>query len=125
MTFQNNSERAAHLFYSEGCGSRATASYVARAMVDDGLIAPDLPEPRTFPNGEREWYTTDGWVSLDTDGKITVVYDKRDEDDLAAGSEIEPGERVFTEVSEAHDLALALLAAVTYTKKESDHDHEH
>ena len=87
-------------------------------LADAGRLMPDLPEPQTFPNGEREWYTLDGWVNLGTDGTITVVYDERDEDDLVAGAEIEPGELVFTRISEAKILARAFLAATNYAEKE-------
>ena len=92
------------------------AGVASRRLADAGLLTPDLPEPHTFPNGEKEWYTPDGWVNLDTDGTITVVYDERDEDDIAAGAEIEPGELVFTRVREARALACALLAAADHAE---------
>lgn len=95
---------------------------IAQALADAGLLAPDLPEPHTFPNGEKEWYTLDGWVNLDTDGTITVVYDERDEDDIAAGAEIDPGELVFTRLSEAKVLARAFLAATNHAEKENKHE---
>lgn len=91
-------------------------SGTAQALADAGLLTPDPPEPQTFPNGEREWSTLDGWVNLDTDGTITIVYDERDEDDLAAGAEIEPGELLFTKISEARSLAYALLAAADHAE---------
>lgn len=89
----------------------------ANALADAGLLAPDLPEPQTFPDGEREWYSLVGFVNLDTDGTITMVYDERDEDDLAAGAEIEPGELVFTRLSEVRVLADALKAAVDHAEE--------
>lgn len=89
---------------------------IARALAKAGLLAPEKPEPQTFPSGEREWSTLDGWVNLDTDGTITMAYDERDEDDLAAGAEIEPGELVFTRISEARDLANILNAAANHAE---------
>ena len=94
----------------------------AENLADEGRLMPDLPEPQIFPNGEKEWYTPDGWVNLDNDGTITIVYDERDEDDIAAGAEIEPGELVFTRISEANDLALAFLAATIYAQKEETNE---
>lgn len=94
----------------------------AENLADEGRLMLELPEPQTFPNGEREWYTLSGWVNLDTDGKITIVYDERDEDDIAAGAEIDPGELVFTRISEANDLALAFLAATIYAQKEETNE---
>lgn len=97
------------------------AGVATQRLADAGLIAPDLPdlpEPQTFPNGEREWSSLIGFVNLDTDGTITMAYDERDEDDLAAGAEIEPGELVFTRISEARALADALYAAANHAEKE-------
>lgn len=111
----------------DACGNtnpscRDVAEGIAWALAADGLLAPDLPEPQTFPNGEREWYTLDGWVNLDTDGTITIVYDERDEDDIAAGAEINPGELVFTRLSEAKVLASAFLAATNHFEKEKNNE---
>ena len=89
---------------------------IARRLADEGLITPDLPELQTFPSGEREWSTLDGFVNLDTDGTITISYDERDEDDVIAGVEIDAGELVFTKISEARSLALALLAAADHAE---------
>lgn len=94
--------------YSWSEGSKAAAEVIQSL--------PDLPEPHTFPNGEKEWYTLDGWVNLDTDGTITVVYDERDEDDIAAGAEIASGELVFTKPVAARDLVLAFLAATNHAE---------
>lgn len=94
------------------------AGALAEALADAGCRMLDLPEPQTFPNGEREWYTPDGWVNLDTDGTITIVYDERDEDDIIAGAEIDPGELVFTRISEAKVLVLAFLAAINQAGKD-------
>lgn len=94
------------------------AGALAEALDDAGCRILNLPEPQTFPSGEREWYSLVGWVNLDTDGTITMAYDERDEDDLAAGAEIEPGELVFTRISEARALADALYAAANHAEKE-------
>lgn len=91
---------------------------LANDLADAGLLAPDLPEPYVFPSGEREWSSLVGWVNLDTDGTVAVVYDERDEDDIAAGAEIDAGELVFTRISEVRFLALALLAAADYAERE-------
>lgn len=111
-----NIERAAEVIQKKLGVMTISAKDAARRLAKAGLLAPDLPEPQAFPNGEREWYSINGWVNLDTDGTITVVYDERDEDDLAAGAEIEPGELVFTRISEAREIADDLLAAADYAE---------
>lgn len=109
----NNIDRAAEIIHQHHDNCTDAAAHLDLA----GLLAPDLPEPQTFPNGEKEWCLLDGWVNLDTDGTIAVVHDERDEDDIAAGAEIEPGELVFTKISEARALALSLLAAADHAEE--------
>ena len=87
-------------------------------LADEGRLMLDLPEPQTFPSGEREWYVLDGFVNLDTDGTITIAYNELDEDDIAAGAEIDSGELIFTRLNEAKVLARAFLAATIYAEKE-------
>lgn len=108
----NNIDRAAGIIHQH----HDNCTDAAARLADAGLLAPDLPEPLTFASGEREWYALIGFVNLDTDGTITVVYDERDEDDIAAGAEIEPGELVFTRISEARKLADALRAAADHAE---------
>ena len=112
----NNIDRIAEVIRRVDGDHTLGAGALAEALAAAGRRAPNLPEPHTFPNGEREWYTPDGWVNLDTDGTITMVADERDEDDIAAGAEMEPGELAFTRISEARNLALALLAAADYAE---------
>lgn len=111
-----NINRAAEVIRQVDGDHTLGAGALAEALADAGRLAPNLPEPHTFPNGEKEWYTLDGWVNLDTDGTITIVYDERDEDDIIAGVEINPGELVFTKISEAKALVLAFLAAVDHAE---------
>ena len=112
-----NIDRAAQVIRQVDGDHTLGAGALAEALADAGLLTPDLPEPHTFPNGEKEWSTLDGCVNLNTDGTITIVYDERDEDDIAAGVEIEPGELVFTKPV-AHLLGLALIAAAYHAEKE-------
>ena len=92
------------------------AGALAEALADAGLLTPELPEPYTFPSGEREWGTIDGFVNLHPDGTITAVYDRRDEDDVLAGMKIEAGELLFTSPSDARAIACALLAAADHAE---------
>ena len=114
----NNIDLAAEVIRRVDGDHTLGAGALAEALADAGLLTPDLPEPHTFPNGEKEWYTLDGWVNLDTDGTISIVYDERDEDDIIAGAEIDPGELVFTRISEAKVLVLAFLAAINQAEKD-------
>ena len=81
------------------------------ALAKAGLIMPDLPEPRTFPDtGEYEWHMKDGYVSLE-DGIIHVIHDETDED--WEPSELEPdcAEIRISDTFKARENAYAILAA--------------
>lgn len=79
------------------------------ALAKAGLIMPDLPEPRTFPD-TYEWHMKDGYVSLE-DGILHVIHDETDEDWEPAELEPDPGELCFSDTTKARETAHAILAA--------------
>ena len=81
------------------------------ALAKAGLIMPDLPEPRIFPDaGEYEWHMKDGYVSLE-DGIIHVIHDETDEDWEPAELEADYSEIRISDTSKARENAYAILAA--------------
>lgn len=107
--------KAADILYQrsgmEGHAAQTACQEHAQALYDAGLLAPDLPEPRTFPDaGEYEWHMTDGYVGLE-DGIIHVIHDETDDDWEPAELEPDPGELCFSDTTKARETAHAILAA--------------
>lgn len=90
------------------------------ALAKAGLIMPDLPEPRTFPDtGEYEWHMKDGYVSLE-DGIIHVIHDETDEDWEPAELEPDCAEIRISDTSKARENAYAILAACDLKETTND-----
>lgn len=113
-----NYDRAVQVIYDEAnqmwereeiLTAAGEAERLANALADAGLLAPDLPEPRTFPD-TYEWHMKDGYVSLE-DGILHVIHDETDEDWEPAELEPDPGELCFSDTTKARETAHAILAA--------------
>lgn len=84
---------------------------IAKHLDDYGLLTPDLPELRFFPDTEEyESDVVDGFVNLDG-GKITVSYDERDEDTYLTQKAPAPGEIRITDTGQGRAIAYNILAA--------------
>ena len=96
------------------------AERLANALADAGLLAPDLPEARHFPDtGEYEWYMKDGYVSLE-DGIIHVIHDETDDDWEPAELDPDPGELRFSTTTKGRETAYAILAACDLKDAQDD-----
>ena len=94
---------------------------LAGILDNAGLLAPDLPEPAYFENGEVEWDTLDGYVNIN-DGLITVSYSETNEHDDSATIERltpEPGQLKFLDTTAAKDLGTLLTAAAHHTERKT------
>lgn len=76
------------------------AHNIAKALADAGLLMPDLPEMK-----ERYGTVQNDWVRVDDDGALWIRYGVDD-------SPLTP--------TEAHALALSLLAADNYAEGETN-----
>ena len=95
------------------------ATDAAQDLANDGLLAPDLPEPAYFESGEVEWDTLDGYVNVEN-GLILVAHDERAEGDNSEKAEQlspEPGRLKFLNPAAAEDLGEILIAAAKYAKR--------
>ena len=94
-----------------GAARGYTPEQTATLLNELNLLAPDLPEPRTFPEtGEYEWHMKDGYVNLHG-GEITVSYDERDEDTYPTDPAPELGEIRITRTGQGRAVAYAILTA--------------
>ena len=109
----NNHDRASNII-THGLKNGDSPARITRHLDDYGLLAPDLPEPRIFPDtGEYEWHTTDGYVSLE-DGIIHVIHNEPDAlmPDWA--------ELRISDTTKARETAYSILAACDYKDAHDD-----
>lgn len=66
--------RTVYITLIKGEESHRLAEYTARWLQDDGLLAPDLPEPLTAANGNPVWRADDTlMVTRYPDGEIGMM----------------------------------------------------
>ena len=94
----------------EGCAEKGVV--VHRTLADDGLLAPDLPDP-TIYDGLVEWDTPRGYVNVEN-GVIVAAYDHRAAPSAAANT------LIVDDRDAARAIGLALLAAADRVEASRD-----
>ena len=85
-------------------------SGLVQAFHDEGLLAPDLPEPARFNHRNEPCWETEGNTNVRTPGMLPISL----KGPFGEGWDMHP--------PEARDIALALLAACEYAEKEQDNE---
>ena len=115
----NNHDRASNII-THGLKNGDSPARITRHLDDYGLLAPDLPEPRIFPDtGEYEWHTTDGYVSLE-DGIIHVIHDETNDDNEPDALMPDWAELRISDTTKARETAYSILAACDYKDAHDD-----
>ena len=115
----NNQEKVAKILMQHWHGLDVPddeAECCAQALADAGLLAPDLPEPKTYGGGAIEWATIDGCVNVEK-GLITVFHDERTEGATPRQLEllcVDPGEIIITSPEAAVQMGYLLIAAANH-----------
>lgn len=81
------------------------ASDAAQALADAGLLMPDLPEPKRYPDGFLEWNTTSGLVELIPGEPLRVALESI------------PEEPLIDKPEDVVNLALSLLSAADHMER--------
>lgn len=115
----DNQDRAENII-AHGMKNDDSPARIAKHLADYGLLTPDLPELRFFPDTEEyESDVVDGFVNLDG-GKITVSYDERDEDTYLTQKAPSPGEIIITDTGQGRAVAYLVLAACDLKDAQDD-----
>ena len=77
----------------------------AQALADAGLLMPDLPEPKRYPDGFLEWNTTSGLVELIPGEPLRVALESI------------PEEPLIDKPEDVVNLALSLLSAADHMER--------
>lgn len=115
----SNQDRAANII-AHGLKNGDSPARITKHLDDYGLLTPDLPEPRIFPDtGEHEWHTTDGYVSLE-DGIIHVIHDETNDDNEPDALMPDWAELRISDTTKASETAYSILAACDYKDAHDD-----